>query len=91
MSHFTLLSALVLIAASAIPFLFALRVRGAENGYASISLLLGLTLVVHSLHHIFAYAGRASASVVAGLSSALLALAFGTLYYASWRNVRARA
>ncbi len=90
MGHLNLFSAIVLLAASGIPFYFALKVRS-RGGYGAVPLLLGLTLVVHAAHHLFEWVEMTIASLVAGTSSALLALAFGMGYYASWRNARGRA
>ncbi len=89
MSHVSLLSSLTLFAASGIPFYFVTRVARGRSLYLLLSILLGLTLLVHGLHHLFDFVEMRVVSLTAGLLSALLAVAFGVLYYVSWRETNA--
>ncbi len=75
---------------AAIPFYFATALARFRRAYARLSLLLGLTLVVHSLHHLLAFLGLPIPALGADQVSALLALVFGILYYTTWRSEAVR-
>ncbi len=85
-SLFNLLSAIPLALASAIPFYFAYSLVRFRRSYALLSLALALTLLVHSAHHVLAFFELSIPALGAGQASAILALAFGVLYYTTWRS-----
>ncbi|MFQ5838138.1 MAG: hypothetical protein ACE5HJ_05080 [Thermoplasmata archaeon] len=91
MSNITLLSSITLIAASLVPFYFASRVYRVRRSFFLLSLTLGLTLLIHGLHHALEFTEMLLMSLVVGLISALLAVFFAILYYMNWRSMGAES
>ncbi len=91
MTHLNLLSALTLMAASAIPAYMAFKMSRRRMAYLIVSVALTLTLLVHGLHHAFRYLGMTIPGLVAGLASALFAVSFAITYLIVWRSTVARS
>lgn len=85
-SLFNLLSAITLALASVIPFYFAYSLVRLRRSYSLLSLTLALALLVHGAHHGLAFFELTVPGLGAGQASAILALAFGILYYTTWRS-----
>ncbi len=85
-SLFHLLSALTVVLVSIIPFYFSYSLARLRRSYALLSLALALTLLVHGAHHVFVFVELTIPALGAGQVSAILAIAFGILYYTTWRS-----
>ncbi len=91
MSLVNLFSSAALIAVSFVPFYFASKVYRVRKMFFLLSLVLGLALLIHGLHHTLEFAGMIVLSLALGLASALLAVLFALLYYISWRSTSAES
>lgn len=90
MNYISLLSSITLLAASSIPFYFALKLRSGPRIFTLLSLTLGLALLIHGVHHALKFVDLILLSLVMGFISALLATLFAVLYYISWRSAVAQ-
>lgn len=86
MDYVSLLSSITLVAASAIPFYFVIKLYRNRGIFTLLSLTLGLTLLIHGLHHALKFVDMIFLSLILGLISATLVALFALLYYFSWRS-----
>lgn len=86
MDYISLMSSVTLLLASAIPFYFAVRLHSGPRGFVLLSVLLGLALLVHGIHHALRSVELLLVSLMVGLVSAVLVVIFAILYYMNWRS-----